>query len=248
MQTTPPRNLPDHSLPASKNSPRRSPNDAFIAAHDYDWKERPEHFAAFYERTRFFSPAAIVSRFLDARTAALETFIDCRAQDRLLDIGCGSGVHMIRFLGRCREVAGVDYSEAMIALARGTLERSRHTNWELHCADAGSLPFQSNSFDIVIGMGLLDYVPRVSDVLAEISRVLKHGGQAILTIPKAPSIFSPLRTPLGNIVKRQLFNLPPVGNVQTRDSLQALLESAGLQVQAIRSIWTAMWIVKAVRV
>lgn len=222
-----------------------SPNQT---AHEYHWKQRPESFAAFYKQPFPLSPAAIVSRFLDDRTAALEEFTHCTLGDRLLDVGCGSGVHMIRFLDRCAHVAGVDYSEAMIALARDTLKDVAPDKWELHCADAASLPFPDSSFDIVIAMGLLDYVPSATDVLREFSRVLKPGGQAIFTIPKSPSIFSLLRSRLGNFVKRHLFSLPPVGNVQTRTSLQALVENAGFQVLEVRSIWTAMWMVKAVRV
>lgn len=243
MHTNPHKDL----APTGDSSTQKS-QGTYKAVQDIHWQQQPESFAAFYERSLAFTPAAIVSRFLDARTAALEKYIDCRSADRLLDLGCGSGVHMTRFLDRCAHVTGVDYSEAMIALARRALERNACTNWELRCSDAAHLPFQSESFDIVIGMGLLDYVPRLPDVLAEIARVLKVGGQAILTIPKSPSIFSPLRTPLGNLVKRYLFHLPPVGNVQTRDSLEVLMECAGLHVVTIRPIWTAMWMVKAVRV
>lgn len=232
-------------MPATSD---QKPTDMHRATQDIHWKQRPESFAAFYRQSLSFTPASIVSRFLDARTAALERLIDCRPEDRLLDVGCGSGVHMIRFLPRCAHVAGVDYSDAMIALARRTLEDSSRSNWELRVADAAKLPFQSDSFDTIIAMGLLDYVPNAPAVLAEFSRVLKKGGKVVLTIPKSPSIFSLLRTPLGNFVKRHLFNLPPVGNVQTRSSLQSLLENAGLQVQEMHPIWTAMWMAKAVRV
>lgn len=217
------------------------------ALQDRHWKQKPEHFASFYEDRQSMSPKSFVSRFLDARTSALESLIEIRPEDRLLDIGCGSGVHMVRFLGRAAHVAGIDYSEAMIALARRTLEESGHKNWELGTADAASLPFQSGSFDTVIAMGLLDYVPDVPAVLAECVRVLKPGGHVVLSIPKTPSLFSPLRTSFGNLAKRTLFNLPPIGNVQTRESLQGLLEQAGFELQMVRSIWTAMWMAKAVR-
>lgn len=217
-------------------------------ASDSHWKQRPESFAAFYRKPFSLSPAAIVARFLDARTDALEALMDCRAKDKILDIGCGSGVHMLRFLDRAAHVTGVDYSQAMLTLARNALERTARTNWELHCADAAHLPFEDGSFDTVIGMGLLDYVPSPADVLTEIARVLKHGGEAILTIPKSPSIFSLLRTRFGNFIKRSLFRLPPVGNVQTRASLEKLMEETGFETRELRPIWTAMWMVKAVRV
>ncbi|OGJ60350.1 hypothetical protein A3J34_01165 [Candidatus Peribacteria bacterium RIFCSPLOWO2_02_FULL_51_10] len=222
---------------------RQNSEHVYRASQDSHWKQQPESFAKFYRRPFLFSPAGLVSRFLDARTAALEAFIDCHKDKRLLDVGCGSGVHMIRFLNRLAHVAGVDYSETMIELARRELMKNSRHNWELKCADAARLPFSDKSFDIVIGMGLLDYVPNVTDVLAEFRRVLKPGGQIIVTIPKSPSVFSPLRSHLGNLVKRRLFNLPPVGNVQTRKSLQALCDNSGFIIQDIRSIWTAMWMV-----
>ncbi|MFA5799525.1 MAG: class I SAM-dependent methyltransferase [Candidatus Peribacteraceae bacterium] len=223
------------------------PDKACQAKQDAHWKQRPESFAKFYRRPSLFSPAGVVSRFLDDRTAALETFIDCHEAGRLLDVGCGSGVHMIRFLDRFAHVAGVDYSKAMIALARNALIKNGRDNWELKCADAASLPFPDKSFDVVIGMGLLDYVSSVSDAIAEFTRVLSPGGQIIVTVPKSPSLFSPLRSPAGNLVKRWLFNLPPVGNVQTRKSLQTLFDHSGLKLQAVRPLWTAMWMVKALK-
>jgi ubiquinone/menaquinone biosynthesis C-methylase UbiE len=214
---------------------------------DRHWQQRPEGFAAFYEGPSALSPAGIVSRFLDARTAALEALVDCRPEHRLLDVGCGSGPHMVRYLDRCAHVAGVDYSEAMVDLARRALEGSGRTNWELRRADAAALPFPDGSFDVVIAMGLLDYVPSAADVLREFRRVLKPGGQAVVTIPKSPSIFSPLRSSLGNLVKRHVFDLPPVGNIQSRASLRTLVEDAGFRLEAARPVWTAMWMAKAVR-
>jgi ubiquinone/menaquinone biosynthesis C-methylase UbiE len=222
-----------------------STDDGYEEARYEHWQHQPEHFAAFYEKPSPMSPSGIVAHFLEARTAALEEFLNLQQDNRLLDVGCGSGIHMIRFVDRCAFVAGVDYSDAMLEIARRTLESTGQKNWELKTSDAGKLPYPDASFDAVIAMGLLDYVPDALEVLKEFARVLKPGGQAIVTIPKTPSIFSPLRSRLGNFIKRHVFNLPPVGNVQTRSSVTVLLENAGYRVEAVRPIWTAMWMVKA---
>lgn len=232
--------------PGDSNSPG-SGEDTYDAARYEHWQYRPESFAAFYKKPSLLTPAGIVARFLEARTRTLEDFLRIGPHSRLLDVGCGSGEHMIRYVGRCAFVAGVDYSKAMLDIARQALAETGRNNWELRAADAASLPYPDASFDVLMAMGLLDYVPDARKVLREFARVLKPGGRMVVSIPKDPSLFSLLRTRFGNRVKQHIFRLPPVGNAQTRASLEELIPGAGLRLEAARPIWTAMWMVKAVR-
>jgi ubiquinone/menaquinone biosynthesis C-methylase UbiE len=211
------------------------------------WHRESDKFAAFYEGRHRFSPKRFVSLFLDARTTYLMKLADVGAQDVVLDLACGSGIHVEPLARRARAVVGVDYSAGMIGTARGRLRASALPNWNLAVADAHHLPFPDARFDRIVSMGLLDYVSSPSDVLKECRRVLRPGGRIVFTMPKNPTVFWPLRARVAQGLRRALFDLPPIANAVSSRELEALLQAVDLQVEHAGSIWTAMWMVKAAR-
>lgn len=213
---------------------------------DY-WKERASDFSGYYTSRAILSPKNFVSHFLNARTSLLFSLMDYDKDSTILDLGCGSGVHMKLLAGRCRHITGVDYSEQMISQAAKELEGIDRNKWKLQISDAQHLPFSDNSFDLIISMGLLDYVNSPYNVLSECHRVLKESGSIIFTMPKRPSPFFFLRTPIGNFIKKKIFNLPPISNTMTNAELKDLLSSTGFLPIDIRSVWAAMWILKATK-
>jgi len=139
-------------------------------------------------------------------------------------------------------------SSQMLAIAEKKLRSHAGGGWRLQLVDAEkALPFDDRSFDWIISMGLLDYVSSPSSVLSECYRILKNPGHVVFTIPKRPSLFSPLRTPAGNLLKRVVFDLPPIRQAVSRAELDVLLRSSGFHLKDVISIWTTMWIVKASR-
>jgi len=69
-----------------------------------------------------------------------------RAGQRVLEVGCGSGVFLRAAADRGAEVTGVDASEALIELARERVPEA-----DLRVADMQFLPFEDDSFDVVAG-------------------------------------------------------------------------------------------------
>lgn len=213
---------------------------------DGHWHEEAESFAHFYQSPGLIK--GVVSRFLDSRTVAAMSLLEYSGETVLLDLGCGSGVHLERLVGRCKEVVGVDYSPQMLEIAEKKLQ-SLKGKWRLLNHDAErALPFPDASFDRIISLGLLDYVSSPASILADCHRVLKGAGHIIFTIPRRPSLFALLRTAPGNALKKAIFNLPPIRQVVSRDELNALLFSTGFQPQAVSSVWTTMWLVKASKI
>jgi ubiquinone/menaquinone biosynthesis C-methylase UbiE len=95
---------------------------------------------------------------------------------RLLDVGCGTGHHMASLRERGFEVVGVDGSEEMIAHAR-----ANNPGAKLKVADVDSLPFPDSSFDLVLCIEVLRYLPDFTRCVNEIARVLKPGGACLVT-------------------------------------------------------------------
>ena len=209
------------------------------------WRARPGGFAGYYRESSSLGPRQAVHRFLDRRTTVLRSMVGDLGDARVLDVGCGPGIHLRELSPSCRHVAGVDYSERMLSLALEELGGIPFHNWSLQRADAAALPFRDETFDCVISMGLLDYVPSPGAVLTECHRVLRNGGQLIFSAPKRPSAFFFLRSRIGDTIKRLIFDLPPIGNVLGRRELHDLVATAGFEGRAVVSVWTTMWIVKA---
>lgn len=99
----------------------------------------------------------------------------------LLDVGCGTGRYLTRFLSLGKTV-GVDISRSMLQQAKeNTNGRAR-----LIQADAENLPFKNNTFDVVTCSYLLENLNGLEDnpkkVINEMYRVTKNKGQIIFTV------------------------------------------------------------------
>lgn len=211
---------------------------------DSYWHNEAVTFSTFYNTKKLFSAKTFVSRFLDARTIKLKQMVDIKSDQSLLDVGCGNGVHLKLFNPCCSYAAGLDYSSAMIEQARILTGRNDDDTFSLKVGDAHSLPYSSQSFDWIISLGLLDYVTSIETVFREFSRVIKRPGTIVFSIPKVPTPFFLLRTSPGNIIRRILFDLPPIRNRMWKSQVIQLCATHNFKIECITSVWTAMWIVK----
>jgi phosphatidylethanolamine/phosphatidyl-N-methylethanolamine N-methyltransferase len=106
--------------------------------------------------------------------------INARGGD-VLEVGVGTGLSLETYDQRVR-VTGVDYSPAMLRKARLRVARLGLGNVvALRRRDARKLAFPDASFDTVAAMHVLSVVPEPERVMAEIARVLRPGGQVVIT-------------------------------------------------------------------
>jgi ubiquinone/menaquinone biosynthesis C-methylase UbiE len=103
----------------------------------------------------------------------------------VLDVGCAAGAEIAALRARAFRVVGVEFSAAMLEHAQRRFASDPCV--ELYRGDAESLPFRSESFDHVICLGVLEYLPDYRPALREISRVLRPGGVAVFSIPSGIS-------------------------------------------------------------
>lgn len=94
-----------------------------------------------------------------------------RRRQKLLDIGCGTGIFLEFFWSGGFEVTGVDKSPDMLAEAR----KKMGGRAELHLAPAEHLPFDDREFDYVSLMTVLEFVEDPESVLREAARVARKG-------------------------------------------------------------------------
>ncbi|NJD99641.1 class I SAM-dependent methyltransferase [Thermococcus sp. LS1] len=92
---------------------------------------------------------------------------------KALDLGCGTGNYTLELKKRGFDVIGLDASEGMLEIARAK---------GLNCikGDAYSLPFPDESFDLVLSVTMFEFIHKPEQVISEIHRVLKPGGEVLI--------------------------------------------------------------------
>jgi ubiquinone/menaquinone biosynthesis C-methylase UbiE len=100
--------------------------------------------------------------------------------DRSLEIGAGTGYFTLNMLqaGVVREATCTDISPGMLATLSSNAERLGLTVRAAR-ADAESLPFADQSFDLVLGHAVLHHLPNLRRAFAEFHRVLRPGGRIV---------------------------------------------------------------------
>lgn len=100
--------------------------------------------------------------------------------ETVLDVGCGAGFDLIvasRFAGEKGKVCGIDLTPEMVEKAARNLNRYGAVNFQVQVAGAESIPYDDNTFDVVISNGVLNLSPFKEKSYREIYRVLKPGGR-----------------------------------------------------------------------
>ena len=104
--------------------------------------------------------------------------LDISKDDVILDIGCGGGVNVERFLQMTdNKVYGLDYSEiAVEKSAKLNQEAIDDGRCEIIQGSVSQLPFEDNTFDIVTGFETVYFWPDFVNDSKEVRRVLKDDG------------------------------------------------------------------------
>lgn len=124
------------------------------------------------EAWSLFTPMEV---FTTPTAAKLVNFAGVAAGQRLLDVGCGTGVVAITAARRGAKVRGLDLSPVLIARAREHAELVG-LDIDFRDGDAESLPYGDNEFDTVLSQFGHMFAPRPDVTIAEMLRVLKPGG------------------------------------------------------------------------
>jgi SAM-dependent methyltransferase len=212
--------------------------------HVYSWREYWDDLAASYGQTdaQGFSPVlhpgapAWFNILIDQlqESAWREGLQSCGLRDnsRVLDVGCGTGRWLRRYLKRNLIPVGVDATRGMLQLAAAS-----GLECQLVVGCAQNLPFGDGIFDLVSAVTVIQHIPPADqgDALKEMVRVLQPGGHLLLLElirGQGPHIFS--RRPLEWIEQASLAGLSLVG---WRGQEYLFLDRAFVQiVQAIRGL------------
>jgi len=109
--------------------------------------------------------------------------LELGADDRLLDVGCGSGAAVRRAAPFVSRVVGVDLSPAMIE--RALQLAAGLEDVEFRVAESSELPFEDGSFTAVLCTTSFHHYPDAAAAVREMARVLVPGGRLVIGDPSA---------------------------------------------------------------
>ncbi|GGN43023.1 SAM-dependent methyltransferase [Actinoplanes campanulatus] len=117
--------------------------------------------------------------------------LDVRPGMRVLDLGCGEGRHTFEAYRRGAHVVALDLSEKDLGTTRQWCaamdmagEAPAAASATTVRGDLLALPFPDASFDRVIASEVMEHIPDDVTAIAELTRVLKPGGLAAVTVPR----------------------------------------------------------------
>jgi len=104
---------------------------------------------------------------------------------RVAEIGCGSCNVLGDTQLNSAQKVGIDFSKQMLETSKKNYEEIALVN-----GDSNFLPLKDNQFDLVLCLGVVQYIQSYADAIRELSRILKPEGCLILTVPSKHSIFN----------------------------------------------------------
>lgn len=152
---------------------------------------------------------------------------------RVLDVCCGTGASAIPAaikVGATGSVLGVDLADGLLKLARQKSHQQGLTNIEFQCADFSNLDLPSASFDAIVCVFGIFFLPDMEAAVAELWRMLRPGGTLAITSWGA-RVFEPANETFWNAIatlRPDLYKqFTPWYRIGEPASLQALVASCG---------------------
>jgi ubiquinone/menaquinone biosynthesis C-methylase UbiE len=174
-----------------------------------------------------------LTRFETAYDQSIErTIAALEPGDRVLEIGCGTGIITLGVAPHVESVVGTDISPEMIAVARSKAQSRDADNVRFRVADGYELPFDTESFDAVLVFNTLHIVKEPDSLLKEARRLLKPG-RPLITATDCYAEPVPLGIRLMLTAQTLLTWVGVIAYMRnyTRSELRRLIEQQGFSIE-----------------
>jgi SAM-dependent methyltransferase len=191
-------------------------------------RDRSELVAFFNQRAISYTEAhGDADRLLGYRLELIRRCCQGRS-GVLLEIGCGTAIHLANLASNFSQLIGVDISPEMVDAARRKVQTSPYRDRiELRVDPAEELrTIDDASVDVVLCVGALEHMLDRDQVVRQVSRVLKSGGVFVLLTPNGRYCWYTLLAPLIGCSVRHL----STDRFLDRREVICLLQFAGLRL------------------
>ncbi len=169
------------------------------------------------------------SRGLGA-TRELGEFLSPKAEERILDIGCGLGgpARFLAFSHGCR-IDGIDLTPAFCEAAKRLTGMTRLDDQvAIECASALEMPFEDDTFDAAYSQNVVMNIADKAAFYGEARRVLKAGGRlALSNLTQGPGGAPVYPTPWAETAATSFLSTP--------EETQEVIEAAGFEILVFRN-------------
>ncbi|MTW16614.1 methyltransferase domain-containing protein [Rhodoplanes serenus] len=186
--------------------------------------------ARFWDRTaRKYAASAIADQAGYDRTLE-RTRARLKPDDRVLELGCGTGTTALKLAAGVRSYLATDLSAGMIAIADEKRAATPIPTLAFRCATAGALAREDSRFDVVLGFNYLHLVRDLPATLRSIHDLLAPGGLFVSKTPCLGDMNALVRLVLLPVM-RAIGKAPHVG-VFRGDELNRAIAAAGFLITA----------------
>ena len=135
------------------------------------------------EQTPFIGAprSADCCRTVEVIVSQLRQLGEFKSGGRLLDVGCGDGVFTRELSRGFRDVHGIDVQENFLARFRETVQRD--PRFTILNMSAAAMSFPDATFDTIVTIETLEHVADLPRTTAVFCRVLRPGGELLITVP-----------------------------------------------------------------
>ena len=150
---------------------------------------------------------------------------------RILDAGCGDGVQL-QVLSELsgKGVWGIDYNLLRIQRAQKNVPTAN-----VICGDLLHLPFQPETFDVVVCSQVIEHIPEDTELLKSLASVLRSRGLMVLGTPNEGCFMARMRN---HLLEPTIMKMTDHAHFYTEQAIRRKIEGAGFLIQQVmRENW-----------
>lgn len=156
-----------------------------------------------------------------------------RGSDIVLDLGCGNGLHSIKFTEYCKKIICIDYNKEQLNIGKNISRDQKIRNIYFYTINLEShLSFKTNYFDKILCLDVLEHLNNREQMLCEIYRILKPNGIVFLTVPNKNTSWKKIQRLAGI----NSFSDPDHKIEYSMPEIKSILTKVGFQIKKIDPI------------